>query len=211
LVARPQIRLLPTKGDSLSEQSEQEKDGVFVLSEKAIIKREVRLKKQEAIKIRRTEREAVRAENYQKHLARLEGLHSEICESTHRLISHEAWVNIMIKLSVKFESTKNSPKCLNCDSVIPPGEISWVFSILTPETSGRKMKLPSPQRADNNRRSKKTTKIHYCQQCGLPLLLPIPSTSKKKKKRKKQSNLPNPGDLVPHKGVRLFSGQRRNS
>ena len=34
---------------------------------------------------------------------------------------------------------------------------------------------------------------------------------RKKKKRKKQSNLPNPGDLVPHKGVRLFSGQRRNS
>ena len=184
----------------MSEQSEQEKDGGFVLSKKAIKRREVRLKKKEAIKIkkiRNAEREAVRAEKKQKQLARVIGLHSELCESTHPLISHDAWVYIMIRLNVQFESTDDSPKCLNCASVIPPGEISWVFSMSAPKkNSGRRMKLPSTRGANKNRR-------HYCQQCGLPLLLTKPCTSKKTTKRNKQSDFPNPDDLVPRKGVRL--------
>jgi hypothetical protein len=182
----------------LSEQSDQQKDGAFVLSEKPGKKRENRRKKQET-KEKWAEREALRSEKKQKQLARLEGLHSEICESTHPLISHDAWVNIMITLNVKLESTEDSTRCLNCASVISPGEISWVFFSRS---------LPGMSRAKKG--TSKKTKVHCCQECGLPLILPIPGTSKKKKISNKHSNLPNPGALVPRKGVRLFSGQRRN-
>ena len=116
----------------------------------------------------RAKKEAFRVEKQQNNLLKLKALHPGICERTHPLISHGAWTNIVIQLGFKFESTVDTSRCVNCASVIPPGEISWVMN--------------KRIRQNNGQRSKQKFKNHYCQQCGLPLLLPEPSTSKKKNK-----------------------------
>ncbi len=136
-------------------------------------------------------KEADRAKKQRTDLRTLEALHSDICERTHPLIGHAAWGNIVIRLGFKFESSKESSKCTNCHSDIPPGDSSWVMNKRIRQSSGK--------------RSKQKFKVHYCQKCGLPLLLPEPGTPKQKK-----SNLPKDGALGPHKNVNPFSGQRRN-
>ncbi|MBN4064527.1 hypothetical protein JYU04_02205 [Dehalococcoides mccartyi] len=111
-------------------------------------------------------KESNRAELQQKHQVTLKTLHPDICERTHPLIGHSAWSHIVIQLGFKFESTKGLSRCVNCSSAIPPGENSWVMN--------------KRIRQNNGRRSKQKFKNHYCQKCGLPLLLPEPSKSNKK-------------------------------
>jgi hypothetical protein len=129
----------------------------------ASVNKDVRVEREAA----RAKKEVVRAEKQQKDLSKLEALHWGVCESTHPLISHEAWANIVIQLGFKFESIGDTSRCVNCASSIPPGEISWVMN--------------KRIRQSNGRRSKQKFKIHYCHKCGLPLLLPEPSTSNTKK------------------------------
>jgi hypothetical protein len=136
-------------------------------------------------------KEIVRVRKQRKDLATLEFLHSEICERTHPLIGHSAWGNIVIRLGFKSESTEDLSRCANCHSDIPPGEASWVMNKRIRQNTGK--------------RSKQKFRVHYCQKCGLPLLLPEPGTPKQKK-----SNPSNAGASGPRKSARPFSGPRGN-
>ncbi len=129
----------------------------------ASVKADVRFDKEDAL----AKKEAVRSKKQRTDLAKLEALHPDICERTHRLISHKSWGRIVIQLGFKFESTTESSRCVNCASTIPAGETSWVMN--------------KRIRQNNGQRSKQKFKNHYCQKCGLPQLLPEPTTSQANK------------------------------
>ena len=153
----------------------------------ASVKQDARFDREDSL----ARKEADRAKKQRKDLRTLEALHSDICERTHPLIGHAAWGNIVIRLGFKFESSKESSRCANCHSDITPGEASWVMNKRIRQSSGK--------------RSKQKFKVHYCQRCGLPLLLPEPGTPKRDK-----AALPNVGASGPRKSAKPFSGPRGN-
>jgi len=111
----------------------------------------------------------------------IKDLHFDACEIVHPRLEHDEWTKIVNIRRVRFEPVIGAPFCLNCGLRITDGTEAWVVN--------------------------KKKRIHYCKECGMSQFLPVSSRLSRSKRNNKR---PNPGALLPPKGKRLYSGQRRN-
>jgi hypothetical protein len=193
--------IVSEKVNDVMEQSEQDlplwaklKEQRLNREQSALAEKKTALAEKEAI---RAEKKTALAEKEKKHLAKLEELHSDLCDTTHPRTTHAKWANMVNQRGVKLKSIYTTVFCLNCKEKIPVRDKSWVMRVMS-----KKSKKTASR---GSRGTRKKIKLHFCERCGIS-----PEDVRQVRTTKKIVDPPSPSYFQSPSRVRLYSGQRKH-